>query len=197
MSPQCRSKVELIQHMKLRRLSQALVTSAKQSRDPCSVPPTDSNPGTQVRAQIKDFGLVSQPDLTRVSFRLWRRLWKKYGIMTQNLPWSIFTATVNGMACVIADFRRGLTGGITESLRDIVVACFMVPLYTLPKAPSPCSSSRDTRSLSTSQWSIINALVLAKEKMIRILIQCSGYLTFLFLLVSQWKSSICRLTLRH
>ena len=83
--------------------------------------------------------------------------------MTQNLPWSIFTATVNGMACVIADFRRGLTGGITESLRDIVVACFMVPLYTLPKAPSPCSSSRDTRSLSTSQWSIINALFLAKE----------------------------------
>ena len=33
-----------------------------------------SNPGTQVAAQNKDLGAVSQTDLTRVNFRLWRRL---------------------------------------------------------------------------------------------------------------------------
>ena len=33
-----------------------------------------SNPGTHVRAQNKNFGAVSQVDLTRVQFRLWRRL---------------------------------------------------------------------------------------------------------------------------
>ena len=33
-----------------------------------------SNPSTQMEAQSMDFGAVSQTDLTRVTFRLWRRL---------------------------------------------------------------------------------------------------------------------------
>ena len=33
-----------------------------------------SNPGTQERAQNKNYSAVSQTDLTRVYFRPWRRL---------------------------------------------------------------------------------------------------------------------------
>ena len=37
-----------------------------------------SNLGTQVGAQNKDFGAVSETDLTRVKFRLWRRLYQMW-----------------------------------------------------------------------------------------------------------------------
>ena len=37
-----------------------------------------SNPGTQVGAQNKDFGAVSETDVTRVKFRLWRRLYQMW-----------------------------------------------------------------------------------------------------------------------
>ena len=171
MSRLCRSKVELIQHMKITASEPDFSNFCE--AEPRSLFCASNRLKSWNTGEGSDQSLwpcfaagLNQGLLSSVA----QAMEKKYGIMTQNLPWSIFTATVNGISCVIADFRRGLTGGITESLRDIVVACFMVPLYTLPKAPSPCSSSRDTRSLSTSQWSIINALLLVKEKIIRILI---------------------------
>ena len=48
-----------------------------------------SNLGTQVGAQNKDFGAVSETDLTRVKFRLWRRLYQMWQMFSYLFSLSI------------------------------------------------------------------------------------------------------------
>ena len=77
--------------------------------------------------------------------------------------WSTFTATtyVSLPLTVLAVFFHGFKKNFWGKE---LVGLIRVPLYTLPKAPSPISYSSVTRSPSTSQWSIIKPFFLQKRE---------------------------------
>ena len=84
--------------------------------------------------------------------------------------WSTFTATtyVSLPLTVLAVFFHGFKKNFWGKE---LVGLIRVPLYTLPKAPSPISYSSVTRSPSTSQWSIIKPFFLQKTKEKNLLLQ--------------------------
>ena len=63
------------------------------------------NPSTQMEAQSMDFGAVSQTDLTRVTFRLWRRLVRS-GSQSKNKI--CFISPAHGARYVISQVKSSL-----------------------------------------------------------------------------------------
>ena len=60
------------------------------------------NPSTQMEAQSMDFGAVSQTDLTRVTFRLWRRLVR---LGSQSKDKICFFSPARGASCLISQVK--------------------------------------------------------------------------------------------
>ena len=68
------------------------------------------NPGTQMEAQSMDCGAVSQTDLTRVTFRLWRRLVRSGGHLNNKI---CFISPAHGARCVISQVKSSLATLLT------------------------------------------------------------------------------------
>ena len=69
-----------------------------------------SNPSTQMEAQSMDCGAVSQTDLTRVTFRLWRRLVRSGGQLKNKI---CFISPAHGARCVISQVKSSLATLLT------------------------------------------------------------------------------------
>ena len=68
------------------------------------------NPSTQMEAESMDFGAVSQTDLTRVTFRLWRRLVRSGGQLKNKI---CFISPAHGARCVISQVKSSLATLLT------------------------------------------------------------------------------------
>ena len=68
------------------------------------------NPGTQMETQSMDCGAVSQTDLTRVTFRLWRRLVRSGGQLKNKI---CFISPAHGARCVISQVKSSLATLLT------------------------------------------------------------------------------------
>ena len=68
------------------------------------------NPSIQMEAQSMDCGAVSQTDLTRVTFRLWRRLVRSGGQLKNKI---CFISPAHGARCVISQVKSSLATLLT------------------------------------------------------------------------------------
>ena len=68
------------------------------------------NPSTRMEVQSMDCGAVSQTDLTRVTFRLWRRLVRSGGQLKNKI---CFISPAHGARCVISQVKSSLATLLT------------------------------------------------------------------------------------
>ena len=68
------------------------------------------NPSIQMEAESMDCGAVSQADLTRVTFRLWRRLVRSGGQLKNKI---CFISPAHGARCVISQVKSSLATLLT------------------------------------------------------------------------------------